>query len=170
MSASTRCFIRVDEPASGLPYTIASPNSLSTSSVEEGPQLVHRMKASRDVEARLIRVRHLLKRASLKPINPIQAVEGHALEAGTWSFHVAVEHLASDRGTTADRLSACIGQLSTLKPNRLHLPGSLIWRSLQLIEDLKAGRYSRDASSRELAVRDFHVTLQAALLETYERG
>jgi hypothetical protein len=24
--------------------------------------------------------------------DPIQAVEGHALEAVTWSFHVAVEH------------------------------------------------------------------------------
>jgi 2-polyprenyl-6-methoxyphenol hydroxylase-like FAD-dependent oxidoreductase len=52
------------------------------------------------------------------------------LEAVTWSFHVAVEHLTSDRGTTADRLSACTRQLSTLKPNRLHLPGSLIWRLL----------------------------------------
>jgi hypothetical protein len=89
------------------------------------------MKASRDDEACLIRVRHLFIWASLKPKNPIRAVEGYALEAVMWSFRVAVEHLTSDRRRTADRLFACTRQPSTLKSNRLHLPGSLIWRLLQ---------------------------------------
>ncbi len=79
-------------------------------------------------------------------MNSYNTIQWQSLESVTWTFRVAVDHLATERGTMAERLSFCIRQLSTLQPNLLRLPGSLTQELIQLIDDLRAGHYESDPS------------------------
>lgn len=50
MSASIRCFIQVDEPASGSPYTIASPNGLLVSCPSESRRRIRQARLKNAVK------------------------------------------------------------------------------------------------------------------------
>ena len=89
-----------------------------------------------------------------------------ALESVTWMFHVAVEHLEAERGTSADRLSFCTRQLTMLQPKLLRLPGSLTRDLIQLIGDLRSGHYESDPSRGHSAIRNYYSSLNSVLQDS----
>lgn len=100
-------------------------------------------------------------------MNISQATQWQSLESVTWTFHLAVDHLALESGTMTERLLFCTRQLSMLQPNLLSLPGSLTQELIQLISDLQAGRYERDPSLGNVAIRNYYNRLQVTLLDSF---
>jgi hypothetical protein len=106
---------------------------------------------------------HPTIRCSLSSMTSYNTTQWQALESVTWMFHVAVEHLEAERGTSADRLSFCTRQLTMLQPKLLRLPGSLTRDLIQLIGDLRSGHYEFDPSRGHSAIRNYYSSLNAAL-------
>jgi hypothetical protein len=100
-------------------------------------------------------------------MNTRQAAQWQSLESVTWTFHLAVDHLALERGTMAERLFFCTRQLSMLQPKLLSLPGSLTQDLVQLTGDLRAGRYERDPSLGDLAIPNYYSRLRGTLLDSF---
>jgi hypothetical protein len=78
-------------------------------------------------------------------------------------FHVAVEHLETESGTMAERLSFCTRQLTVLQPKPLRLPGSLTRDLIQLIGDLRSGHYESDPLRGHSAIQNYYSSLNSAL-------
>ena len=100
-------------------------------------------------------------------MNSRQAIQWQSLESVTWTFHIAIDQLGNERGTMAERLSFCTRRLSMLQPKLLRLPGSLTQELIQLIADLQAGRYERDPTIGELAIRHYYSRLKVTLLDSF---
>jgi hypothetical protein len=97
-------------------------------------------------------------------------IQWQFVESVTWAFHVAVDQLATEHGTMAERLSLCTRQLSMLQPKLLCLPGSLTQQLIQLVGDLRAGRYECDPSQGARAIGNYYSNLNSALLDLLPNG
>jgi hypothetical protein len=120
-------------------------------------------------EGASIRKRHTSaskNQESLSSMISYSTTQWQALESVTWTFHVAVEHLEAEGGTTAERLSFCTRQLTMLQPKLLRLPGSLTRDLIQLIGDLRSGHYESDPSRGHSAIRNYYSCLNSALQDS----
>jgi hypothetical protein len=95
-----------------------------------------------------------------------KTIQWQSLESVTWAFHIVIDHLETESGTMAERLSFCTRQLSTLQPKLLRLPGSLTQELIQLVGDLRSGHYENDPSRGQSAIRNYYTGLRSALLDS----